>query len=206
MFSGIIEAVGTVQAIETMASGRRFWIQAPFVEALSLGSSVAHNGVCLSVIAIKHRFYCVEAVQETLSRTTLGLLDLGSPVNLERALPATARLEGHIVQGHVDTTLEVLEIERVGEDSYYFTFDLPENWAPYVVEKGSIAIDGVSLTVANLSERTFRVAIIPWTYQHTTFSRLRRGMQVNVEFDILAKYLRRWAERYGFRFPVIEAP
>lgn len=206
MFSGIIEAVGTVQAIETMAAGRRFWVQAPFVEALSLGSSIAHNGACLSVIAIKHRFYCVEAVQETLSRTTLGLLDLGSPVNLERALPASARLEGHIVQGHVDTTLEVLDVERVGEESYYFTFSLPGSWAPYVVEKGSIAIDGVSLTIADVSEGAFRVAIIPWTYQHTTFSKLKRGMRVNVEFDILAKYLRRWAERYGLRLPAPDSP
>ncbi len=201
MFSGIIEAIGTVQAIETMASGRRFWIQAPFVEALSLGSSIAHNGACLSVIAIKHRFYCVEAVQETLNRTTLGLLDLGSPINLERALPACARLEGHIVQGHVDTTTEVLEITRVGGDSYYFSFALSEEWAPYVVEKGSIAIDGVSLTVAGVEKGAFRVAIIPWTYQHTTFSKLKRGMLVNVEFDILAKYLWRWAQRYGLKLP-----
>lgn len=201
MFSGIIEAVGTVQAIETMASGRRFWIQAPFVEAISLGNSIAHNGACLSVIAIKHRFYCVEAVQETLNRTTLGSLDLGSAINLERALPASARLEGHIVQGHVDTTTEVLEITRVGGDSYYFSFALPEAWAPYVVEKGSIAIDGVSLTVAGVEKGAFRVAIIPWTYQHTTFSKLKRGMLVNVEFDILAKYLWRWAQHYGLRLP-----
>ncbi|MCS7153700.1 MAG: riboflavin synthase [Bacteroidia bacterium] len=197
MFSGIVEAIGTIQAIETVAAGRRFWIQAPFVEALSLGSSIAHNGICLSVIAIKHRFYCVEAVPETLARTTLGSLDLGDAVNLERALAVGARWEGHIVQGHIDTTLEVLEIHRTGGDSYYFTFSLPEEWAPYVVEKGSIAIDGVSLTVAGLEKGAFRVAIIPWTYHHTTFSRLKRGSRVNVEFDIMAKYLWHWAQRYG---------
>ncbi|GIV24984.1 MAG: riboflavin synthase subunit alpha [Bacteroidia bacterium] len=197
MFSGIIEAVGTVQAIETTAGGRRFWIQAPFVGELSVGASIAHNGVCLSVIAIKHRFYCVEAVQETLSRTNLGDLELGDPVNLERSLPVTARLEGHLVQGHVDTTLAVLDMERVGGDSWYYTFELPPAWAHLVVEKGSIAIEGVSLTVAQLEEKAFRVAVIPWTYQHTRFSALRRGQRVNVEFDILAKYFWRWYQLYG---------
>lgn len=201
MFAGIIEAVGTIQAIETIAEGRRFWIQAPFVEALSLGSSIAHDGTCLSVIAIKHRFYCVEAVQETLNRTTLGSLDLGDAINLERALPANGRIEGHFVQGHIDTTLEVLEITRVGGDSYYFTFELPEAWSPYVVEKGSIAINGVSLTIAGVEKGAFRVAIIPWTFHHTTFSKLRRGSRVNVEFDILAKYLWQWAQHYGLKPP-----
>ncbi|MCX8111839.1 MAG: riboflavin synthase [Bacteroidia bacterium] len=205
MFSGIVEAVGTIQAIETMASGRRFWIQAPFVDALSLGNSIAHDGACLSVIAIKHRFYCVEAVHETLVRTTLGERDLGDGINLERALPIGARLEGHIVQGHIDTTLEVLEISRVGGESYYFTFSLPEPWAPYVVEKGSIAINGVSLTVANVEREAFRVAIIPWTFQHTTFARLKRGDRVNVEFDIMAKYLWKWAQQYGLRLPAVES-
>ncbi|MCX7606360.1 MAG: riboflavin synthase [Bacteroidia bacterium] len=198
MFSGIVEAVGTVQAIETTSSGRRFWIQAPFIEELSLGASIAHNGACLSVIAIKHRFYCVEAVSETLSRTTLGSLDLQDPINLERSLPVTARIEGHIVQGHVDTTLTVLDMQPVGGESFYYTFELPPEWAPFVVEKGSIALDGVSLTVTQVALESFQVAVIPWTYQHTTFSRLKRGMRVNAEFDILAKYLWRWAQRYGF--------
>lgn len=201
MFSGIIEAVGTIQAIETVASGRRFWIQAPFVGELSLGASIAHNGACLSVTAIKHRFYCVEAVAETLSRTNLGLLDLGDSVNLERSLPATGRIEGHIVQGHVDTTLMVLEIERVAPESFYYTFELPAAWAPLVVEKGSIAIDGVSLTVAKVEADAFRVAVIPWTYQHTNFARLRKGSRVNVEFDLLAKYLWRWAQQYSLPLP-----
>ncbi|MCS6895369.1 MAG: riboflavin synthase [Bacteroidia bacterium] len=197
MFSGIVEAIGIVRAIETVAAGRRLWIQAPFVEALSLGNSVAHDGACLSVIAIKHRFYCVEAVQETLNRTTLGDLDLGDSLNLERALPVSARLEGHLVQGHVDTVLEVLDVTKVGGESFYFSFSLPEQWAPYVVEKGSIAINGVSLTVAGVEKGAFRVAIIPWTYQHTTFSQLKRGSKVNVEFDIIAKYLWHWTQAYG---------
>ncbi|MCS7296660.1 MAG: riboflavin synthase [Bacteroidia bacterium] len=201
MFSGIIEAIGTVQAIETVTEGRRFWIQAPFVEALSLGSSIAHNGACLSVVAIKHRFYCVEAVHETLNRTNLNELELGDPVNLERALPVTARIEGHFVQGHVDTTIELVEIVRVGGDTYYFSFAISEPWRPYVVEKGSIAIDGVSLTVAAVEEESFRVAIIPWTYHHTTFSQRKVGDRLNVEFDILAKYLWRWAQRYGISSP-----
>lgn len=197
MFSGIIEAVGTIQAIETVASGRRFWIQAPFVGELSVGASIAHNGACLTVIAIKHKFYCVEAVQETLERTNLGEWDLQDPVNLERSLPAAGRIEGHLVQGHVDTTLTLLEITRVGPDSFYYTFELPDEWAPLVVEKGSIALNGVSLTVAAVEAGAFRVAIIPWTYQHTNFPRLRKGMRVNAEFDILAKYLWKWAQNYG---------
>ncbi|MEN3040921.1 MAG: riboflavin synthase [Bacteroidia bacterium] len=196
MFSGIIEAIGIVRAIETVEAGRRFWIQAPFIDSLSLGSSIAHDGACLSVIAIKHRFYCVEAVQETLNRTTLGELDLGDSINLERALPVSGRLEGHLVQGHVDTVVEVLDITRVGGESFYFSFSLPERWAPFVVEKGSIAINGVSLTIAGVEKGAFRVAIIPWTYRHTTFSNLKRGSKANVEFDIIAKYLWQWAQAY----------
>ncbi|MCS6790186.1 MAG: riboflavin synthase [Bacteroidia bacterium] len=196
MFSGIVEALGTVQAIEKMERARRLWIHAPFVEEITLGSSIAHNGACLTVVAVKHRFYCVEVVEETLQRTNLGKLQVGDIVNVERSLPLGARVEGHLVQGHIDTTLEVIEVEKVGEDSYYFTFELPESWSHLVVEKGSIALDGVSLTVASVQKGAFRVAIIPWTYTHTTFSRLRKGMRVNVEFDIMAKYLWQWSQRY----------
>lgn len=201
MFSGIVEAIGAVRAIETVENGKRFWIEAPFVESLSLGASISHNGACLSVIAIRHRFYCVEAVQETLRRTNLGHLDLHDPVNLERSLLATARLEGHLVYGHVDTTLKLLEIQRVGGESFYFTFELPEAWAHLVVEKGSIALDGVSLTVAAVEKGAFRVAIIPWTYQHTTFAHRKVGQAVNAEFDILAKYLWQWSQRYRIAHP-----
>lgn len=201
MFSGIIEAVGTIRAIETAPNGKRFWIEAPFVESLSLGASIAHNGACLSVIAIRHRFYCVEAVQETLRRTNLGHLELNDPINLERSLLATARLEGHLVYGHVDTTLTLLEIQRVGGESFYFTFELPEAWEHLVVEKGSIALDGVSLTVAAVEKGTFRIAVIPWTYQHTTFAHYKPGRLVNAEFDILAKYLWQWNQRYRREYP-----
>ncbi|MCS7162589.1 MAG: riboflavin synthase [Bacteroidia bacterium] len=194
MFSGIIEAVGTVQAIETVPAGRRLWIQAPFVEEIAVGNSIAHDGVCLSVIAIKHRFYCVEVVAETLQRTTLGQLELQSPINLERSLPVNGRLEGHIVQGHVDTTTEVVDILPLGGDSFYFVFRLPPEWSHLVVEKGAIAINGTSLTVASVEADTFRIAIIPWTYRHTNFAYLRKGNRVNVEFDILAKYLWKWAQ------------
>ncbi len=197
MFTGIIEALGSVQAIETTANGRRFWIQAPFIQELSIGQSIAHNGICLTVVAIKHRFYCVEVVRETLSRTTLGQLELNDFVNLERSLSLGGRWEGHLVQGHVDTTLTLLQIEKAGEDSYYFTFELPAAWAYLVVEKGSIALNGVSLTVATLTESAFRVAIIPHTYHQTTFHKLRQGERVNVEFDLVGKYFWRWASLYG---------
>lgn len=205
MFTGIIEALGSVQAIETTASGRRLWIQAPFIQELSIGQSIAHNGACLTVIAIKHRFYCVEVVRETLSRTTLGQLELNDLLNLERSLSAKGRWEGHIVQGHVDTTLTLLQIEKVGDDSYYFTFELPNAWAHLVVEKGAIAINGVSLTVANLTKNAFQVAIIPHTYHQTTFHKLRRGDRVNVEFDLLGKYFWRWVALFGIVAPAREA-
>jgi riboflavin synthase len=196
MFSGIIEAIGSVQAIETFSGGKRLWIQAPFVQELSLGQSIAHNGTCLTVTAIKHRFYCVEVVKETLERTNLGSLELNSALNLERSVPVGGRWEGHIVQGHIDTTLRLHEIQRVAEESFYFTFELAPLWATLIVEKGSIAINGVSLTVAKVNDDSFCVAIIPWTYRHTTFQALRVGDRVNVEFDLVAKYLWRWASLY----------
>ena len=198
MFSGIIEAIGFIRAIETFSEGKRFWIEAPFVSEISLGQSIAHNGACLTITAIKHRYYCVEAVQETLSRTNLGALDLNSPVNLERSLPAGGRWEGHIVQGHIDTTLRLLDIQPLEKESFYFFFELPSAYTPLVVEKGSIALNGVSLTIARLYSDSFAVAIIPWTYRHTTFQYLRAGDRVNVEFDLVAKYLWRWASLYGF--------
>ena len=197
MFSGIIEAIGHVRAIETLASGKRFWIEAPFVSELHLGQSIAHNGACLTVTAIKHRAYCVEAVQETLHRTNLGALELNSPVNLERSLSAAGRWEGHIVQGHVDTTLTLLDIQSQGQDSFYFFFELPPAYAHLVVEKGSIALNGVSLTIAKLYTDTFAIAIIPWTYRHTTFQFLKAGDRINAEFDLVAKYFWRWTSLYG---------
>lgn len=197
MFSGIIEAIGFIRAIETFSGGKRFWIEAPFVSEISLGQSIAHNGACLTITAIKHRYYCVEAVQETLSRTNLGTLDLNSPLNLERSLSAGGRWEGHIVQGHIDTTLTLLDIQPLDKESFYFFFELPSAYAPLVVEKGSIALNGVSLTIARLYADSFAVAIIPWTYRHTTFQYLKAGDRVNVEFDLVAKYLWRWASLYG---------
>ncbi len=197
MFSGIVETIGFVRAIETFSGGKRFWIEAPFVSEISLGQSIAHNGACLTVTAIKHRYYCVEAVQETLSRTNLGTLDLNSPLNLERSLPASGRWEGHIVQGHIDTTLKLLDIQPLDKESFYFFFELPSAHAHFVVEKGSIALNGVSLTIARLYSDSFAVAIIPWTYRHTTFQYLKAGDRVNVEFDLVAKYLWRWASSYG---------
>ncbi len=198
MFSGIIESLGFVRAIETFSGGKRFWIEAPFVSEISLGQSIAHNGACLTITAIKHRYYCVEAVQETLVRTNLGSLELNSAINLERSLPASGRWEGHIVQGHIDTTLTLVDIQPLTDESFYFFFELPSGYAHLVVEKGGIAINGVSLTIAKLYSDSFGVAIIPWTYRHTTFQYLKAGDRVNVEFDLVAKYFWRWASLYGF--------
>ena len=199
MFTGIVEAVGEVTAVEATDDGRRLRIEVPFAGDLDEGASVSVSGACLTVEGHDRGSFEVFLAAETVDRTTLGDLDVGDGVNLERALPATARLDGHVVQGHVDGTTEVTEIRRVGED-WIYEFALPPALARYVVEKGSIALDGISLTVAGLDDEggTFSVAIIPTTYAETTLSERAPGDAVNVEADLFAKYVERiLAERSG---------
>ncbi len=190
MFTGIVEAVGEVTAIDADADGRRLTVTAPFAEELTGGQSVSVSGTCLTVEAAAERAFEVFLASETIARTSLGDLAVGDGVNLERALPADGRFDGHLVQGHVDTTTELLDVERVGED-WTYTFGLPTELDRYIVEKGSIALDGVSLTVADRQPESFTVAIIPTTYAETTFEERQPGDRLNVEADMIAKYVER---------------
>jgi riboflavin synthase len=196
MFTGLVEECGTVVSIQPHRWGRRLQLRAHQVlSGLSLGDSIAVNGVCLSVCERTPEGFAVDVVWETLRKTTLGRLRRGSLVNLERALAVGDRLGGHWVQGHVDCTSTVLErYRRSGEHLLWIA--LPAEFAPYVVLHGSICVDGVSLTVARLRADAFMVALIPETLCRTTLGRLRRGSQVNLEFDVLGKYVERLLRPY----------
>jgi riboflavin synthase len=188
MFTGIVETTGEVQAVIDDEGGRRMRIGAPF-EGLSHGQSISVSGVCLTVEkSADGEWFEVFLARETLARTFFDDLDGGDRVNLERAMPADGRFDGHIVQGHVDTTAEVVGIEQEGED-WTFTFALPEAHRDYLVEKGSITVDGISLTVADRRDDAFDVAIIPTTYTETTLSEKSVGDPVHLEVDVVAKYV-----------------
>ncbi|MUV60769.1 riboflavin synthase [Halobacterium sp. CBA1126] len=191
MFTGIIEETGTVERVVDEPDGRRIRVATDF-EDLSHGDSVSVGGVCLTVEEHGDGWFTAFTATETLDATTLSDIVEGDAVNLERALPAAGRLDGHIVQGHVDTTTEVVGVEAVGED-WTYTFALPEGHEQYVAQKGSITLDGVSLTVADVDDRagTFSVAVVPTTYDLTTLSERAPGDRVNVEVDVVAKYVER---------------
>ncbi len=195
MFTGIIEATGEIVSIEDTDDGRRIRVSAPFSDELEHGQSVAISGACLTVEAFDAESFELFCSEETLERTSLSTASVGDRVNLERALPADGRFDGHFVQGHVDGVAEVTEIERLGDD-WTFGFSLPAELERYVVEKGSIAIDGISLTVADLRGDDFTVAIIPATYELTTLSEKSIGDSVNVEVDVVAKYVESFTEGY----------
>jgi len=195
MFSGIIEEAAPVVALKKEAGNLHITMTCSFVNELSVDQSVSHNGVCLTVVSKTPDTYTVTAIRETLEKSNLGLLQEGSKVNLERSLLLTERLDGHIVQGHVDTTAVCTDISEA-DGSWYFTFqyDVDRELAKrgYVtVDKGSVAVNGVSLTVCNPTENTFQVAIIPYTYEHTNFHQIGVGTTVNIEFDIIGKYISR---------------
>lgn len=190
MFTGLIEAVGIVQALVPTGSLRRFVIEAPFTTELQIGESVAVDGACQTVVAREQKTFAVEAIAETLKRTKFGSYRVGQPVNLERALRLGDRLGGHVVQGHVDCTGKVGPIRQNGAERLMWV-EFPGDYAPLVVDKGSVAIDGVSLTVVHAAARRFSVALIPHTWQATTFAGLRTGDSVNLEFDLLGKYMLR---------------
>lgn len=193
MFTGIVEQLGTVTGLRREGTNLHLTIRAAMAPELRVDQSVAHNGVCLTVVSIDKDTYVVTAVQETLDRTTLGGLRVGDAVNLERCLRVGDRLDGHIVQGHVDTVTECLAVEDMN-GSWTCSFRLPEE-AHLLVHKGGICLNGVSLTIASLTADTFSVAIIPYTHAHTTFQHLRPGDRVNVEFDVVGKYVARMAGR-----------
>lgn len=190
MFTGIIEALGTLKATEKEAENYHFTFSSPFTHELKIDQSVAHNGACLTVVAIDGDQYTVTAIGETLQRTNLGDLKQGDAVNLERCMIAGARLDGHMVQGHVDQTGICEKIEEQ-EGSWKFWISYNPSKDNVTVPKGSICINGVSLTVVDSEEALFSVAIIPYTFEHTTFKDLKKGDRVNLEFDIIGKYVAR---------------
>jgi riboflavin synthase len=189
MFTGIIKEVGEVAAIRDAGTNRTFTMRAAMASEVRVDESVAHNGVCLTIESIGAGTYEATAVKETLERTAIGSWRIGDAVNLERSLRLGDRLDGHMVQGHVDATVECIGITDEG-GSWSFRFALPP-MPELLVHKGSICIDGVSLTVAQLDAQGFGVAIIPYTYAHTAFRALRIGQRVNVEYDVLGKYVQR---------------
>lgn len=190
MFTGIIEALGDVQEVTGAGTNKSFWIQSPLAVSFKVDQSVSHNGVCLTVEAVENDMYKVTAVQETLEKTALHNWEKGSRINLERSLQLTGRLDGHFVQGHVDTTGICQRIES-NDGSYNLTFSFPRSFAELVIEKGSICVNGVSLTAFNVTDTSFDVAIIPYTWQYTNMRFLKSGDAVNLEFDLLGKYILR---------------
>lgn len=186
MFTGIIEGIGVVEKIEKEGENIHFTLSSPFTHELKIDQSVAHNGCCLTVVAIKGDEYVVTAIQETLKKTNLNEWKIGTKVNLERCMPMNGRLDGHIVQGHVDTTGTCIAInDQEGSWKFTFSYTTPD----ITVEKGSITINGTSLTVVDSQDGQFSVHVIPYTYEHTNFHQLNIGDQVNLEFDIIGKYV-----------------
>jgi riboflavin synthase len=198
MFSGIIEEFATVTAISRDRENIDLTLTCSFVDELSIDQSVAHNGVCLTVVSINDGQYTVTAMKETLERSNLGLLKVGDKVNVERSMKMNGRLDGHIVQGHVDQTARCTAKEDA-DGSTYFTFEYPEDKEMalrgyFTVDKGSVTVNGVSLTVCRPTANTFQVAIIPYTMEHTNFRDIEIGTVVNLEFDIIGKYIARLQE------------
>jgi riboflavin synthase len=195
MFSGIVEEAATVAGCKTEQGNLHLTLKCSFVNELKVDQSIAHNGVCLTVVSLTEDHYTVTAIKETLERSNLGLLKVGSKVNLERSMLMNGRLDGHIVQGHVDQTAVCTQVEEA-DGSWYYTFEYESNQAMakqgyLTVEKGSVCVNGVSLTVCNSQENSFQVAIIPYTYEITNFHQIKQGTVVNLEFDIIGKYISR---------------
>jgi riboflavin synthase len=195
MFSGIVEEAGHVVGIVKDQENIHFTLTCSFANELKIDQSLAHNGVCLTVVALNNaeKTYTVTAIKETLLKTNLGTLEVGSKVNLERSMMMNGRLDGHIVQGHVDQTAVCTKVEEA-DGSWYFTFEYPfdvekARQGYMTVEKGSVTVNGVSLTVVNSKDNSFQVAIIPFTFEMTNFHTIKAGTMVNLEFDIIGKYL-----------------
>lgn len=194
MFTGIIEATGKVEKLEKQGANVVFTFSGPFTQELKVDQSLAHNGCCLTVESIDGELYTVTAINETLEKTNLGELKVGSIVNLERCMKMDGRLDGHIVQGHVDKTGSIVAVENIN-GSYYLTFTYEEDGSFTTVPQGSITVNGISLTVADSKENQFSVAIIPYTWEHTNMNTLKVGDRVNLEFDIIGKYVAKLMKR-----------
>ncbi|SKA17331.1 riboflavin synthase [Sediminibacterium ginsengisoli] len=193
MFTGIVETTGQITAIETQGTNKSFWISSPLSGDFKIDQSVSHDGVCLTVDELKDGFHRVTAIEETLRKTNLAGWTEGGQVNIERCMIMNGRLDGHIVQGHVDATATCIE-KKTLNGSWEFRFRFPDEFAHLVIEKGSIAVNGTSLTCFSVDSNSFTVAIIPYTYHHTSIGRVEEGSIVNIEFDILGKYVHRWMQ------------
>ena len=193
MFTGIIEELGEITAVSIVKGNRTFHIKSALAQHLKVDESISHNGICLTIESIENDIHSVTAIQETIVKTNASLWGVGDSINLERAIKMNDRLDGHIVQGHVDGTAGCTQvIEKNGSKEFTFKYD--QKFAALLIEKGSVCLNGVSLTVFNVSENEFTVAIIPYTMAHTNFSQLKRNNIVNIEFDVIGKYVQRMAD------------
>jgi riboflavin synthase len=190
MFTGIIEALGKVQTSETKGTNKTFWIQSPLSPELMIDQSISHNGVCLTVEEVREDAHRVTAIDETLRKSNLDSWQKGTLVNLERCMPLNGRLDGHIVQGHVDTIATCTQ-KKEHDGSWLFRFEFPRKFSHLVIEKGSISLNGTSLTIFNVKKDRFDVAIIPYTFEHTNIQTITPGSTVNLEFDLIGKYVSR---------------
>ncbi len=190
MFTGIIETMGIIEGTEARGSNRSFWVSSPISQELKVDQSVSHSGVCLTIEELKGGMHRVTAIRETLEKTSLKGWEKGKIVNLERCLPLNGRLDGHFVQGHVDCTAICTE-KKEKRGSWEYEFEIPGKFTHLIVEKGSICVNGISLTLFDVKKKSFRVAIIPYTFEHTDFGKLANKTEVNIEFDIIGKYVSR---------------
>ena len=193
MFTGIIETTGTITHIETTGSNKTFFISSPISKEFSIDQSVSHNGVCLTVEEINNNTHRVTAIDETLKKTNLVQWSVGDEINLERCMLMNGRIDGHIVQGHVDCTATCIERKDLA-GSWEYTFEIPEKFAHLIIEKGSISINGTSLTIFNVGIQQFNIAVIPYTFEHTNIKQVVEGSIVNIEFDMIGKYLERFRQ------------
>ena len=190
MFTGIIESLGVIEAIEMNGTNATFWVSSALSNVLKVDQSLSHNGVCLTVEEVKEGQHRVTAIEETLKKTNLGTWKMGTLINLERCMQLNGRLDGHIVQGHVDATATCIKKVAL-EGSWEYTFQFQEQFAHLVIEKGSISVNGISLTCFNVTANSFTVAIIPYTFEHTNMKQLEESNLINIEFDIIGKYVQR---------------
>lgn len=196
MFTGIIETTGTVLNIEHVQSNMLLYIQSELTPELKVDQSIAHNGTCLTIDQLSPDWHRCTLIRETLEKTNFGGITVGDIVNLERSVTAQSRIDGHFVQGHVDGVSICLSVHAMA-GSWVYSFSLPSEFKAYVVLKGSICINGVSLTISELNETDFGVSIIPYTYHHTTFKNMKAGDRVNIEYDVLGKYIKRMMDIRG---------
>ncbi len=193
MFTGIIETIGSIITIEQQETNKIFWLKSAISEELKIDQSVAHNGVCLTVEEIKNGMHRVTAIQETLLKTNLNTWKINDPINLERCVLLNGRMDGHFVQGHVDTTATCIQCENQN-GSWLYRFKLDEQFASLIIEKGSISINGISLTIFNVTQNEFSVAVIPYTFDHTNMQAIAKDSLANIEFDMVGKYIHRYMQ------------